>query len=80
VRTAAGVFRARAKLTSGLHPGTVAAQHGWWQDCPALDAKGYPAAGEGSANVNLAIAADAEDPLSGSLPLRSTPCRVERLD
>ena len=79
VRTAAGSFRARAKLTPGLHPGTVAAQHGWWQDCPSLDAAGYPVTGEESANVNLAIASDAEDPVSGSLPLRSTPCRVGKL-
>jgi len=79
VETARGSFRARAKLAPGQHPATVTAQHGWWQGCEALGAPAYPAVGPGTANVNAAIPTDVEDPISGSIPLRSTPCRVSKL-
>lgn len=77
VVTARGAFEALAKLTPGLHPGSVVGQHGWWQACDQLGLPGYPATGEGSANVNLAADGELRDPVSGSFALRSTPCRVE---
>jgi len=79
IETARGSFRARAKLTPDQHPSTVTAQHGWWQGCEELGAPAYPATGEGTANANAAIPTDIEDPISGSIPLRSTPCRVRKL-
>lgn len=76
VTTPGGIFRARAHLTDGIHPRTLAATHGWWQACAALEKPAYPLAGAASANVNGAVATLSEDPISGSIPLRSTPCRV----
>ncbi len=76
VTTPRGQFRARARLTEGLHPRTLSAQHGWWQACDALDEPAYPVTGEGTANVNAVVSTQLEDPISGSIPLRSTPCRV----
>jgi len=67
VETPTGSFRAAAKLTPGLHPRTLCGQHGWWEAA-------------GAANMNLAIALERADPISGALPLRSTPCRIRRLD
>src|SRR5438105_15592681 len=39
--TPQGRVRARARFTGGLADGVVAAQHGWWQACAALDLPGY---------------------------------------
>jgi anaerobic selenocysteine-containing dehydrogenase len=77
--TPSGSFLARARLTPGHHPGTVTGQHGWWQSCDDLGLPAYPATGEDSANVNLAVDGELRDPVSGAFALRSTPCRVERL-
>ena len=50
--------------------------HGWWQACPDLGLPGYdPFSAEG-ANVNLIIDNDVIDPITGSVPHRSYPCRV----
>lgn len=77
--TRRGSFQAVAKLSPGLHPGTVSGQHGWWQSCDELGLPAYPATGAGSANVNLAVDGERRDPVSGAFALRSTPCRVEKL-
>ncbi len=79
VVTASGAFEAVAKLTPGLHPGSVVGQHGWWQACEALGLPAFPASGAGSANVNLAVDGTLRDPISGAFALRSTPCRIELL-
>jgi hypothetical protein len=73
------VSRARARLTGGLADGVVAAQHGWWQACAALDLPGYDPLGPDGANINLVIGNESFDPVSGAAPHRSYCCRVERL-
>lgn len=79
IRTPTGQVRARARFRDSLAPDVVAAQHGWWQHCEELGLPGYPAHGEGSANLNLAIDDEESDPISGSAPHRSYLCEIEPL-
>jgi hypothetical protein len=60
------------------HPGVVCGQHGWWQPASELGRPGYPAFGEGSANLNLVLSQGPSDPISGSSPLRASLCEVAR--
>ena len=79
VRTPSGRVRARARFRDSLAPDVVAAQHGWWQHCEELGLPGYPARGEGSANLNVAIDDAESDPISGSVAHRSYLCEIEPL-
>jgi len=69
-------IRAKARVTDAIAPGVVCCQHGWWQECKALELPGYDSYGAGSANPSLLIGSDIADPISGSLPHRSFLCRV----
>ena len=71
-----GRIRLMAQLNPSLHPKVVCAPYGWWQACTALDLPGQPPLQESSANQNLLIADKDIDPLSGSVPHRSTRCRL----
>lgn len=83
VTTATGRFRAQARITKDLSADVVFAQHGWWVP-ETMDNTG--ATGSTNAtdptpvNMNQAIGTDVADPISGSVPLRATPCDVRRLD
>ena len=79
IRTPSGRAKARVRYRDSLAPGVVVAQHGWWQHCGELGLPGYPARGEGSANINLLIDDDESDPISGSAPHRSYLCELEPL-
>jgi len=77
IRTPDGSAVARAKLVAGLSPDTVFGQHGWWIDGPSgspYDA-GHPLA----ANLNQITSTAVADPISGSIPLRSWWCEVEKI-
>ncbi len=69
-------IRAKARVTDAIAPGVVCCQHGWWQECKALELPGYSSYGDGSANPSLLIGTEIADPISGSLPHRSFLCRV----
>ena len=69
----------RARLSSTLADGIVAAQHGWWQGCPELGLPGYDALDPDGANINLAIGVDAVDPVSGAAAHHCFPCQIEKL-
>jgi hypothetical protein len=71
--------RVRARLSSTLADGIVAAQHGWWQGCPELGLPGYDALDPDGANINLAIGVDAVDPVSGAASHHCFPCQIEKL-
>ncbi|MEC3956215.1 molybdopterin-dependent oxidoreductase [Nocardia sp. CDC153] len=74
--TRIGSVRMRARLDATLHPDVVVAEYGWWQSNPDLGLPGAdPLTAEGS-NYNLLIDDDRADPLSGSVPLRSTTCQI----
>ena len=83
IRTPDGSAVARAKLVAGhafqsQHVSSpVFGQHGWWIDGPSgspYDA-GHPLA----ANLNQVTSTAAADPISGSIPLRSWWCEVEKI-
>jgi len=67
----------RAKLVAGLSPDMVLGQHGLWIDGPSgspSDAS-HPLA----ANLNQVMSTAVADPISGSIPLRSWWCEVEKI-
>lgn len=69
--------RMRARVDPALHPSVVVAEYGWWQDGYDLGLPGSdPLHGSGS-NYNLLIDDDRHDPISGSVPMRSTACDVQ---
>ncbi len=76
VETPAGSLRARVRLRTDLAPDVVAAQHGWWQACTALGLAETPVLGAGTANYNVLIGNEDEDPVSGSVAHRSYLCQV----
>ncbi|MEQ3550228.1 molybdopterin-dependent oxidoreductase [Pseudonocardia nematodicida] len=76
VETASGTTRARVHVDDDLHPETVLADFGWWEDCPPLGLPRTPVTGEGSLNINAVLRDDDHDPTSGSVPLRAVACDV----
>ena len=75
-----GAARARAKFNVQLDPQVVCGQHGWWQECTELNAPGYDPFSDEGANYNRLVSHEWVDPVSGSAPLRSYACQVERLE
>ncbi|MBS9719442.1 molybdopterin-dependent oxidoreductase [Tianweitania sp. BSSL-BM11] len=71
-----GEVRMRLRLSNSLDETVVSADYGWWQAAPDLGLPAYPITGEGSANINAIIGDGAVDPISGSLPLRTTLCDI----
>ncbi|MEJ8572521.1 molybdopterin-containing oxidoreductase family protein [Microbaculum marinum] len=78
VATRTGSFVARCRIVRDLEPAIVFAQHGWW--FPEADQANGGTAGPRAANMNQAVDTSRSDPISGSIPLRATPCQVERMD
>lgn len=74
VLTEQGSARLCVKLDKSVSDDVVVAEYGWWQACHDLGRSGYALYGPGSANINSVMSARIRDPLSGSLPLRSTAC------
>jgi anaerobic selenocysteine-containing dehydrogenase len=77
IRTPDGSAVARAKLVTGLSPDTVFGQHGWWIDGPI--GTPYDAGHALAANLNQIMSTAVADPVSGSIPLRSWWCEVEKI-
>ena len=75
--TAVGSIRLTARLTDRVLPGVVSTQTGWWQACAELGLPGHDPFGPDGANVNLIIGNDVLDPISGSVPLKDYPCRID---
>ncbi|MGW7617631.1 molybdopterin dinucleotide binding domain-containing protein [Streptomyces antimycoticus] len=71
--------RMRVRVDPGPHPDTVVAEYGWWQSAPDLALPGSDPLAGGEQNYNLLIDNTSHDPISGSVPLRSTPCDVRRI-
>ena len=78
VATRTGAFVARCKIVKGLEPDAVFAQHGWWVD--GRDGSQYGDGQPMAANMNQAIDTTLADPISASVPLRSSACEVSKLD
>ncbi|WP_449277142.1 molybdopterin-dependent oxidoreductase [Leucobacter sp. GX24907] len=80
VSTPTAKVRLKAKLDAALHPGVVSSSFGWWQGAADLGLESYdPFADEGS-SYNRIIAGEAADPISGSLPLKSSKCAVRPIE
>lgn len=76
ISTPFGSARARAALNASLAPRVACAQHGWWQACGVVGARGHDPFSAVGANLNLVIASDDVDPVSGTQPLKSCLCEV----
>ncbi len=76
LETPSGSVRARARFNDSLRPDVVVGQHGWWEPCPEVGAPGYDPYGPDGANLNLVIANDVVDPISGSVPHRAYVAQV----
>jgi anaerobic selenocysteine-containing dehydrogenase len=74
IETRRGRMRQKAKVTKGIDPRVINAQHGWWfPDEPA------PEYGVWKSNVNLLTDnAPPYDPAMGTYQLRGLLCRVEK--
>ncbi len=76
ITTLRGSMCQKAKITSGIDPRVVNAQHGWWfPEAPA------PEYGIRQSNVNLLTSnLPPYDPAMGTYQLRALLCRIERAD
>ncbi len=80
VETEVSAITLKAKINDRIPDKTVRVMHGWWQGCPELGLPDYDPFSDRGANVNLIIANDVIDPITGSVPHRSYPCQVTRAD
>ncbi|MBI4525774.1 MAG: molybdopterin-dependent oxidoreductase [Deltaproteobacteria bacterium] len=80
VETKVSAITVKAVLNSQLPESVVRVMHGWWQPCPELALPGYDPFSSDGANVNLIISNEIMDPITGSVPHRSYPCRVSKLE
>ncbi|MBP5856687.1 molybdopterin-dependent oxidoreductase [Marivibrio halodurans] len=76
VETAHGRIRLAVETDGTLDPGVAVADYGWWQGNEALGLPAHDPFSEEGANYNRLISAGAADPISGSVPHRSTRARV----
>jgi anaerobic selenocysteine-containing dehydrogenase len=75
IETRRGRVRQRARLTSGIDPRVIAAEHGWW--FPEEPAPDY---GVWRSNVNLLTDNQPPyDPAMGTYQLRALLCRIEKV-
>jgi anaerobic selenocysteine-containing dehydrogenase len=79
LETPPGSITLTARITDDISPDVVSTQNGWWQACEALDLPGYDPYSSKGANVNLLYETKNIDPISGSLPIKSYPCRVKKV-
>jgi anaerobic selenocysteine-containing dehydrogenase len=76
IETRRGQMRQKAKLTTGIDPRVINAQHGWW-----FPEEPGPDYGVWKSNVNLLTDNQPPyDPAMGTYQLRALLCRVERFD
>ncbi|MFD2236615.1 molybdopterin-dependent oxidoreductase [Aureimonas populi] len=80
LKSRVGEVRMKAELDETLAEDVVASDYGWWQGAPDLGLPGYRPQGPLGSSFNALISERERDPLSGSLPLRSFTCDVERLE
>ncbi len=69
-----GRIKQKARLTDGINPGVVNAQHGWW-----FPEKEPPEYGFKESNINLLTGDMPYDPHTGSESLRSFLCKVYKV-
>lgn len=77
VVTRLGAVRLKARVDATLHDHVAVAEFGWWQGCEPLGHTDTAAHGSATSNINAILGDDERDPVSGSVPLRATMCRIE---
>jgi hypothetical protein len=80
VETEVSAITVKAAFNAQLPEKIVRVMHGWWQGCPQLELPAYDPFSPAGANVNLIMKNDIIDPITGSVPHRSYPCRIARVD
>ena len=80
VETRVSAITLKATVNSLMPERVIRVMHGWWQGCPELALPGYDPFSPDGANVNLVISNEVIDPITGSVPHRSYPCRVCKVD
>jgi anaerobic selenocysteine-containing dehydrogenase len=78
VETKVSAITLKVSINSQIPERVVRVMHGWWQGCPELALPGYDPFSSDGANVNLIISNEVIDPITGSVPHRSYPCRISR--
>jgi anaerobic selenocysteine-containing dehydrogenase/ferredoxin-NADP reductase len=76
VFTPSGKVVLQARIDARLHDNVAIAEFGWWQGCEPLGRIGVNAASGLSSNINDILSDADRDPVSGSVPLRATLCRI----
>jgi len=79
IETQVSGITVKARLNPELPRSVIRVMHGWWQECRDLDLPGYDPFSREGANVNLIIDNNVIDPITGSVPHRSYPCRVSAI-
>ncbi|MGF6726705.1 anaerobic selenocysteine-containing dehydrogenase/ferredoxin-NADP reductase [Paraburkholderia sp. GAS41] len=77
ITTSNGEARFKARIVADLAYGVVIAEYGWWQACDEVGMRAFPSVGTENSNFNNLASPAQLDPLSGSSPLRSLPCRIQ---
>jgi anaerobic selenocysteine-containing dehydrogenase len=80
VETEVSAITVKAAFNPQLPEKVVRVMHGWWQGCPQLELPAYDPFSTAGANVNLIMKNDIIDPITGSVPQRSYPCRIARVE
>jgi anaerobic selenocysteine-containing dehydrogenase len=80
IETPAGSVHARAQLNAILDPRVVVGEHGWWQSCAEIGARGYDPFASDGANYNLLIGSTVLDPVSGTASHRAYLCEIRRAE
>lgn len=73
-----GEIRLEVRVSDAVAPGVVAGQTGWWEPCEELGLPGYDPFSVTGASFNLLISNAHADPISGSVPHKSYPCKLVR--
>lgn len=77
IATPEGAARFVARLDTHISKDVICAEYGWWQSCPELGQPDYPLQGKYNSNYNALISTlPAQDPISGSVPMRHFSCDV----
>nr|WP_283814805.1 MULTISPECIES: molybdopterin-dependent oxidoreductase [unclassified Bradyrhizobium] len=78
ITTENGSARFRAKFINEMADDVVVAEFGWWQACTDIGLDALPVEGESNSNFSNLVIGGNRDPISGSSPLRSSQCNIER--
>jgi len=78
IETLRGRCKQRAKVSQGIHPQVVHAEHGWWfPERPGQEPRLHDC---WESNINVVTDGDHCDPIIGSSTLKALLCRIYRVD